>query len=165
MIINIMSLKTLFTRIESTIFLNPNPQTKIKRLLESYNSNDWKDKVKHQKMWFDNPIIQNDTSREIKNIKTPVFFNESKYFDMYIIGFPPNYSTNIHDHTNKDCYIKVLDGELMEKRYNLSKLSHSQLLYNDSPVSTIGHIKNNVFHSVENLLDSPTYTLNIYSKH
>jgi len=161
-----MSLRSLFTRIESTIFLNPNPQTKIKRLLESYNSNDWKDKVKHQEMWFDNPIIHNgiEIEKAIDHLKTPVFFNESKYFDMYIIGLPPNYSTNIHDHTNKDCYIKVLDGELMEKRYNLSKLSHSQLLYSDSPVSTIGHIKSNVFHSVRNLLDKPTYSLNVYTK-
>ena len=162
-----MSLRTLFTRIESAIFLNPSPQTKIKRLLESYNSNDWKDKVKHQEMWFDNPIIHNGIEIEKNSdyLKTPIFLNESKYFDMYIIALPPNYSTNIHDHTNEDCFIKVLDGELIEKRYNLSKLSHSQLLYSDSPVSTIGHIKSNVFHSVKNLLDCPTYTLNIYSKH
>ena len=103
-----MSLRSLFTRIESTIFLNPNPQTQIKRLLESYNSIDWEEKVKHQKIWFDNPIIHNgiEIEKAIDHLKTPVFFNESKYFDMYIIGFPPNYSTNIHSHTNKDCYFK-----------------------------------------------------------
>ena len=83
---------------------------------------------------------------------------------MSIICFPPNYKTNIHDHTSPDCYFKVLDGEIRESRYNLSKLSHSQIMYNGAPVSTIGHVKNNVFHSIENILDTPTYTLNIYTK-
>lgn len=161
-----MSLRSLFTRIESTIFLNPNPQTQIKRLLESYNSIDWEEKVKHQKMWFDNPIIHNgiEIEKPIDHLKTPVFFNESKYFDMYIIGFPPNYSTNVHSHTHEDCYFKILDGEVMESRYNLSKLSHAHLLYSKGPVSSIGHVKNNVFHSVRNLLDKPTYSLNVYTK-
>ena len=161
-----MKLRSLFKRIDSTIFLEPKPNTKIKRLLESYNSDDWMYHIKYHKLWFGNPIIHNGLEIEQPHeyIKTPIFSNKSKYFDMSIICFPPNYKTNIHDHTSPDCYFKVLDGEIKESRYNLSKLSHSQIMYNGAPVSTIGHVKKNVFHSIENMLDTPTYTLNIYTK-
>jgi hypothetical protein len=161
-----MSLKQLFRNIHNTYCINKNPQTKIKRLLESYNSNDWHDKIKHQRMYNINPVIHNglEIEKRYNYTKTPVFLHDSPYFDMFIIGFPKLYRTNIHDHTHKDCFFKVLEGEVIEKRYNLSKLSHSNILYNGAPVPTIGHVKSNEFHAIKNTLEVPTYTLNIYSK-
>ena len=71
---------------------------------------------------------------------------------MFIIGFPPNYTTNIHNHTSPDCYFKVLKGEIKENKYNLDTLSCSRIMYSGAPVSVIGHVEKNVFHSIENRL-------------
>ena len=40
-----------------------------------------------------------------------------KDFDLYIIGREGNYMSKVHDHADNGCIMKILQGELTEKRY------------------------------------------------
>ena len=160
-----MSLKKLFTSINTEFILCNRPHTKVKRLLESYNNDDWRKYIFHQKKWLNNPNLDKDNY-----IRTPIFKDNSDYFDMFIIRFPPSYKTKIHNHDGQDCYFKVLDGLVMENRYlanNYKKknsLMFCNLLYNKSPTANISHISKEELHSIQNTINKPTYTLNVYSK-
>ena len=162
-----MSLRQLFRGVHNAYCINRDPQLKIKRLMKSYNMTDWKNKAKHQDLWFNNPIIHNgqEIDKPNQHIKTPVFFNEFPHFDMFIIGYPGLFKTTIHHHTNSDCFVKVLDGSITEHRYRLSKLSRESRLHdNEESITNIVHVKSGEFHTIKNNLEIPTYTLNIYSK-
>ena len=161
-----MSLRRLFRGIHNAYCINRDSHLEIKRLMERYNMNDWKDKAKHQDLWFNNPIIHNghEMDKPEQQLKTPVFFNESPHFDMFIIGYPALFKTNIHHHPSSDCFVKVLDGSITEHRYRLSKLSCASRIYDDESITNIAHVKSGEFHAIKNNLEIPTYTLNIYSK-
>ena len=156
-----MSLKKLFTNINIEYILRDSPHTNIKRILENYNNNDWMKYIQHQIDWFNNPILKQDN-----HIKTPILKDNSDYFEMFIVGFPPSYKTNIHGHNNENCYFKVLKGTIMENRYleKNNTLMYCNLLYNNSPTSNISHIQKKELHSIQNTSKEPTFTLNIYSK-
>ena len=38
-------------------------------------------------------------------------------FDMYVIGWEGNYMSDIHDHAKHGCIMKIITGEVIEKRY------------------------------------------------
>ena len=160
-----MSLKTLFQNLNKLFLLEKNPHTNVKRLLESYKGDDWLDKIKHQIMWFNNPHLYQG-----HYIKTPIFYNNSNYFDMFVIGYPPSHTTNIENLKNNECYFKVLQGAIIEKKYKLTnsssknQLTSQNVMYYNSPIANIGYLKNNEYHSINNNLKVPSYTLNIYSK-
>lgn len=152
-----MELRQLFRNIHNVYSINTRPQKHIKRLLEYYNYEDWK-QIKH----FYSDFYGNNIFK-LNYFKTPILFNQSQYFDMYLIGFPPKYITDIHNH-NTDCFFKILEGSVTDNRYNLSKLTGSSIIYKNAPIIEIGYVKKTEFHSIENKSDIPAYTINIYSK-
>jgi cysteine dioxygenase len=76
----------------------------IKRVLQNYKSNplDWK-KYAHF-----------DAHKYTRNL---VDIGNGKY-NMLILCWGPGMGSSIHDHTNSHCFVKILDGQLLETRYD-----------------------------------------------
>jgi len=153
-----MILRTLFRELNLVYFLEKDPHDKVKLLLESYKKTDWKNHVKHNINWF------KDSKLNKYHIKTPLFKNKSPYFDMFIVGFPPNYTTNIHNHDDSECFFKILNGCITEKKYKNNKVINNNLIYYNSPVINIGYVPKFYYHSIKNNENTPSFSLNVYTK-
>jgi len=75
--------------------------TRIDELLKSYSGNDW---------WR---YTHFDTS--VKYTRNLVFGN--KNFTLMILCWNPRQSSPCHDHSQSDCFMRILDGKLLETRY------------------------------------------------
>ena len=51
----------------------------------------------------------------------------NQYFELVLICWEPNQSTDIHDHPEKGCLIQVLDGELTEERFYQDEVTINNL--------------------------------------
>lgn len=113
-------------------------------LINSYKSQDWKEYINYQKNVYTRNLIYRDSNFEIFLI----------YWDSKIVS-------KIHDHADNGCVFKVLSGELIENRYNISdnSLINSNIL-KDKAI----YIDNSIaYHSIENPLLTPSASLHIYS--
>ena len=92
--------------------------------------------------------------------------------EVILIGWGVGQSSTIHDHPDNGCIYRILDGDMVEYRYdtNLERKSIIKLRSGD-----IGNIMNNqVYHKMANESDSiasslhvyspPNYKMNIYGK-
>ena len=106
--------------------------------LVNYNGVDWQKYI----------VKNNNYHKEI------IYCNDK--IEIYIITWMPNASTRIHDHPNKGCLVKVLEGELTEtefiNRENLelhSYTSCNNIFYNNTNIlkkNDIGFkIKNEIY--------------------
>jgi len=80
-----------------------NNLSKSINILNQYNSNDWKKHIE-----FCN-----------KNYKKNLFYRD-QYFEMFIVCWNPFQETKIHNHSNKGCILKVLEGSINEKLYDIN---------------------------------------------
>jgi cysteine dioxygenase len=76
----------------------------VREIMENYKSNrtDWK-KYAHF-----------DPHKYTRNL---VDKGNGKY-NLMVLCWPPGLSSNIHDHTDSHCFVKVLDGTLRETRFS-----------------------------------------------
>jgi cysteine dioxygenase len=131
--------------LENLILQNINSVNKLsslQNLVKLYNSNDWNNYV----------CFDNDTYK--KNL---VCRHES--FEIYVICWKKGQKSNIHDHPQNGCIMLLLDGELVEKKYdtNLNLIENNKLISRD-----IGYLEgNNIFHEIISKTDS--ISLHIYS--
>ena len=113
-------------------------------ILHSYQSDAWKEYVK----------INNDFYNKIK-----IFENDN--VDIYIITWNVSQKANIHDHSDNGCWLKILDGNLIERIYDSQlNLIKTNILKKDD----ISFMKNDIgFHSIENSSENICVTLHVYS--
>ena len=132
------------------------PFSKNIDIVDSYTGKDWK------------YYIDDIPSSWFTNISEPIYirkkldFNIFNWFEVFIIIWNKNSKTMIHDHSEKGCILKVLQGELKETIYkdcsgnivntNFIKESYTSFMHND-----LG------FHSIENIYDDISISLHIYS--
>ena len=95
---------------------------KVGDILKEYNDDDWKNYVKTD----DNKYCRNK-----------IFENEN--FEILIISWNKNQNAPIHDHSCNGCWLKVLQGELIENIYESESLS----LYKSNIIKTNDLIYNN----------------------
>lgn len=50
-------------------------------------------------------------------------------YNLMILCWPPGLSSNIHDHTDSHCFVKILDGTLRETRFDWPKEEGWQILF------------------------------------
>ena len=113
--------------------------------IQTYDGNDWEE--------FYNLEINNYT----RNL---IFQNDD--FEIFLIVWDKGSRAKIHDHSDNGCIYKILDGKLIEKRYNPKNLSllSLQMLNKDQ----VRYIDNFIgYHSIENQSDQPCVSLHIYS--
>jgi cysteine dioxygenase len=137
---NILSLEELCNNIKET-----SDFTKVGLLLKKYNGNDWQKYIninlnKYSKYKF----YANDT------------------FEVFIITWSDKQIAPIHDHSCNGCWLKVLKGELEEKRYDQNfNLKKTNIL----KIDEISFMKNNIgYHSVLNeKVDEIAVTIHVYN--
>jgi len=118
---------------------------KVGDILKEYNDDDWKIHMK------------TDDNRYCRN---KIFENEN--FEIFIISWNKNQNAPIHDHSCNGCWLKVLQGELIENIYESESLS----LYKSSSIkkNDISFMKNNIgYHSITNNSDETAVTIHIYN--
>ena len=125
--------------------------------------------VKHILKNF-NPCIISDgltdniirTDEKDKYTRHQIFKNDR--LDCYLLFWQPKAVSKIHDHPDNGCYLKVLDGYLIETRYtfrnkNLKKINNNILIKNS--VSYIDDTKG--IHSIYNPTNMIVPSLHVYS--
>ena len=84
--------------------INNNAQLKdLKHIVQSYNGSDWLDHVCYSEITYNRKQICCDNTHE-----------------MLILSWL-NQSSKIHDHPEKGCILKVLEGEVIEEIYTTDK--------------------------------------------
>ena len=130
------------------VILKINEETnfdKVGNILKEYNDDDWKFYVK------------TDDNRYCRN---KIFDNEN--FEIFIISWNKNQNAPIHDHSCNGCWLKVLQGELIENIYDVDSLTlnkSSSIKTNDT-----SFMKNNIgYHSITNNSAETAVTIHIYN--
>jgi predicted metal-dependent enzyme (double-stranded beta helix superfamily) len=112
--------------------------------IEKYNSEDWKKFISINEKSYDRIMVYKNENIEI-----------------YIITWNSNQNARIHDHSEKGCYLKILQGCLEEKIYDneLNLLSTNIIKEGD-----ISFMHNKIgFHSIHNNTNKISVSLHIYS--
>ena len=93
-----------------------NNLSKSTNILKQYNSYDWKKYVEFCNI----------------NYKKNLFYR-NKDFEMFIVCWNPFQETKIHNHSNKGCILKILEGNMNEKIYdkNFNLLHENKLEKNN----------------------------------
>lgn len=120
-----------------------------KIFLENYVGNDWKN--------FSSNFVESDTIYKKYQI------GKNKHNSLYLIDWKTTkYNTAIHNHPKKGCYMKILKGSLLEKRFSpLTLEKKGEYVYTKNDVTYICDKES--FHSIEPLEDN-TFSLHVYDK-
>lgn len=134
----VQTLDELVIEINKIDFIN------VDKILIKYNGEDW---IKYIKI---------DNNYYFKN---KIFGNNN--FEIYIITWNKNQNAPIHDHSSNGCWLKVLDGKLLEQKYSKElKLISTNILKKDD----ISYMDNTLgYHSISNNYDNITVTLHVYN--
>lgn len=100
-------------------------------------------------------------SYNLDNIYTKEIVHRNKLYSLEILSWGPYSKSQIHNHADFGCFMKVLNGSLKENLYNenLEFLKETKFEKND-----VTYIDNNIgIHSIENNNESNmSYSLHIY---
>tara|TARA_B110000027_G_C15845195_1_gene180201 strand:+ start:56 stop:496 length:441 start_codon:yes stop_codon:yes gene_type:complete len=117
-----------------------------KKYLENYNSLDYKKFINLKNNTYNRNLVYRD-----------------KNFELFIISWNKNNYSGIHNHSENGCLFKILEGEIVETRYNIKNLEEGVMIkYNT--YSEVSYIDNSLYyHKMENIFDIPCISLHIYS--
>lgn len=140
---SIHTLQQLFRAVQAATDTRPF-FTDLKDVLQSYNGLDWS--------VFVHPDPQG-------LVKERVYYSHN--LEIMLLSWQAGHSTLPHDHATKGCWLKVLEGELLETRYN------EELQETEKTCITKGQISfmSNDFgyHSIQNNGSEVTWSLHVYS--
>ena len=87
-----------------------------KNILSSYNSNDWKHYISFDKENYKKNLVYRDNN-----------------FVMFVVCWLPYQETKIHNHSDKGCLLKILEGNMSEELYDKNFIiqKRNNLLLND----------------------------------
>lgn len=116
----------------------------IRDILISYQGEDWKEHVViNPYHYFRKKIFENNN------------------YEVYIITWNIGQIAKIHDHAENGCFLKILQGELVENVYNkilsnkkTSKLSKGEISFMSNDMG---------YHSILNMGTIPAVSIHIYS--
>ena len=140
-----MNLTNLISNLRRVDISKYNKLFRYQCFLNNYRSNDWLhflDKTKINN--FQKNLIQRDNN-----------------FEMFLINWPVEYQSNIHNHADYGCLMKVLQGSLQENIYS------KQLDLLETKFKTKGnvsYIDDSIgYHSINTLNDLSSVSIHIYS--
>ena len=113
--------------------------------LRSYRSPDWNNFVNYRKI--------NDFQKNL--------VHRDKLFEIFLINWPHNYQSQIHNHAENGCLLKVLKGCLQERIYH----TNLELLdVKDRNCRSISYLDDSIgYHSIRNTNTTNSVSLHIYS--
>ena len=117
-----------------------------KKYLENYNSLDYKKFIKLNKKTYNKELVYRDNK-----------------FEIIIISWNKNQYSKIHNHSENGCLFKILEGELVESRYNTKNLqNYATIKYNK--YSGVSYIDNSIYyHKRDNIFDDICISIHVYS--
>jgi hypothetical protein len=110
----------------------------IKYIINKYNGNDWNNYITNTESYSKSIIYKN------------------KQYELLLISWKKDTETKYHNHPKNGCYLKVIEGELLE----INKINN-EISYNLLTPSNDGFKKHNEYHKIIALKDS--YSLHLYS--
>lgn len=138
-------LRTLFSRINSQL-KNEQKLKSLKNILEEYEGIDWKHYV---------------SFNDDKYTRNTVFRNDD--IELIIISWNNNQISEIHDHPENGCLMKVLQGELYEHIYEINENEINLVNVRNCKEGSIGYQEGAFgLHDIVNK-DNKTVSLHIYS--
>lgn len=137
-----MDLNTLISNISMELE-QQKPLKDLIYLVQQYNGNEWRKYIKFNDQYYCKNIIY-----------------QSKLFEIVLICWNSNQSSNIHDHPDRGCILKVVDNYLIEELYNTNvSLEKITIITNNE----ISYIDNSIgYHKIINQ-QQPTISIHIYS--
>jgi len=127
----------------------------ILELLNNYKGSDWIKIIKENNICNPDPKLNG-------YFKKLLFKNSN--FEMYLIIWFPNALTPIHNHPNNGCFVKMLDGYLIEDiyeniGYQKAKFINSNLINKND----INYKESNfILHQIKNISSHNAVSLHIY---
>ena len=108
-------------------------------------------------------LTKNEIASLLNNPEPNHVLAQNDEIKIILIRWQPGELSNIHGHAIGGCLIKVLHGEIEEKRYTIDSDQHllSKSTYFTNHISYLDDIMG--LHSVGNNQDSPAITLHIYT--
>jgi cysteine dioxygenase len=96
---------------------------------------------------------------EARYNRIKVYSNDK--FEIFIITWNVNQTSDIHDHSDNGCYVKILSGELIEGLYTKKFLLERENILKNKSVS---FMHNDIgYHCIENKGDKVAVSIHIYS--
>jgi len=161
-----------------------------KSIVDKYNGDDWllfKYLINLHQPKLDK-LYNEDKINNINNKSKIYYMNEKYYlqkkekdyyklklpytdcndiFNMYLIKWLPGSLSPIHNHPELGCIVRILDGDVLEKKYDHDiNLEMKTLLSNDKDydinLKTTYIDDNQHYHSISNISHKPAYTLHVY---
>ena len=140
-----MNLTNLISNLRRVDISNYNKLFRYNVLLKNYRTEDWLEYLDKSKIYkYQKNLIHRD-----------------KQFEMYLINWPIEYQSTIHNHAVNGCLMKVLQGQLQEKIYtDQLDFIESNLKYKGD----VSYIDDTIgYHSINNNDTNNATTLHIYS--
>ena len=140
-----MNLTNLISNLRKVDISNYHKLFRYQVFLKQYKSNDWLNYLDKSKVNnFQKNLIQRDEN-----------------FELFLINWPIEYQSNIHNHAENGCLMKVVQGELQENIYS------KQLDLLETKFKTKGnvsYIDDSIgYHSIYNNNDFTSSSLHVYS--
>lgn len=104
--------------------------------------------------------------KDYYKLKLP-YTDSNDMFDMYIIKWSSSSITPIHNHPELGCILHILEGDILEKKYDHDINLENQTLLNtyqnyDINLKTTYIDDSQNYHSISNISHNPAYTLHVY---
>ena len=132
------------------LMYNINTNTKLSSIIpivNSYQGTDWKKYIRAKKGCCYR--------------RSMVYAGEK--FDIYVLTWFPGNIAKLHDHPEQGCVMKILQGEITERRYKKDKdefsVSSSSVLHKGQ----LGYMNKTGLHSIENHTDDISVSLHVYA--
>ena len=136
---SITTIELLINEIEASKKFN-----EIEHILQKYNGNDWEQYVKVNKIRYN---------------RTKIYSNDN--FEIFIITWDTKQKSEIHDHANNGCYVKILFGELTEYLFSPTFLLEKETILENGNVS---FMHNDIgYHCIENKKNNISVSIHVYS--
>lgn len=142
-----MTLLELFDKINKIILDNNNLEQSYE-IMENYISDDWKQYVNtsFNGTYYKHLVARNDLS------------------ELYVITWLPYCYSNIHDHPDIGCIMKIVQGNLTEEIYHKISDTHAKYITTNF-INNIGFKSGNqILHKIINKNDQISVSIHVYSK-
>jgi len=114
----------------------------LKTWLEEIDVTDWKQKVSFCNEHYNRVII-----------------HQEELFEVILICWKGGQASSIHDHPNRGCLVKILQGCLNDEVF-----SNNESFRNEYPLKSVLHISNQIgVHKMENKCTEDAISLHIYA--
>lgn len=125
-----------------------------------------KNKLDNKIYYMNKKFYLEKKEKNYYKLKLP-YTDYNDMFNMYIIKWSPGSLSPIHNHPELGCIMRILEGDVLEKKYDHDIKLESEILLSsnkdyDINLKTTYIDDSQNYHSISNISKKPAYTLHIY---